>query len=75
MKKVFAIAAVAAMFVACAGNATQEKVAEDSAKCCAKDTTAVCADTTKCCADSTKCCEDSTKCCADSTVVRNIRFQ
>lgn len=52
MKKLFAIAAVAAMFVACAGKTTSEN--------------ACCADSTKCCADTAKCCADSAA--ADSTV-------
>lgn len=60
MKKVFAIAAVAAMFVACAGNASQS----NESKCC-KDSVACCADSAKC--DSTACKADSTACTADST--------
>ena len=65
MKKLFAIAAVAALFVACNG-----KPAAESA-CCAQDSAKCCADSAKCCAADSAVVDSAAvdSVAADSTVV------
>lgn len=62
MKNLFAIAAVAAMLVACSGNNAKTENTEAAASCCAKDSAKAC-----CAKDSTAAPADSTAAPADST--------
>ena len=53
MKNLFAIAAVAAMLVACAGNIANTENTQAEAPACCKDSAAACQDATAAAADAT----------------------
>ena len=59
MKNLFAIAAVAAMLVACAGNNANTENTEAEAPACCADSAAACQDSTAAVADSTVATPDS----------------
>ena len=60
LKNLFAIAAVAAMRVACAGNNANTENTEAEAPACCKDSAAACQDTTAACQDTTAAAADTT---------------
>ncbi len=64
MKNLFAIAAVAAMLVACSGNTTSNTENAEAPACCQKDSTKAC-----CQKDSCAAAADSTVAPADSAAV------